>query len=138
LILDIISSSIFRFYNLIEQIFSNPNFEVFFPSGRNAMILKMQNNKNVYYFDRTIFHSNSAISEQTMELSSDGLMNNMFTTWIYDNIWTGEEEISLQSLMAFTKGQLISEWNFGVFKSPKKPTKFLTDFCPSFTGQKSA
>ena len=30
------------------------------------------------------------------------------------------------------KGQLISEWNFGVFKSPKKPTKFLTDFCPSF------
>ncbi len=29
-----------------------------------------------------------------------------------------------------TKGQLISEWNFGVFKSPKKPTKFLTDFCP--------
>ena len=22
------------------------------------------------------------------------------------------------------KGQLISEWNFGVFKSPKKPTKF--------------
>ena len=35
------------------------------------------------------------------------------------------------------KGQLISEWNFGVFKSPKKPTKFLTDFCPSFIGQKS-
>ena len=30
------------------------------------------------------------------------------------------------------KGQLISEWNFGVFKSPKKSTKFLTDFCPSF------
>ena len=22
------------------------------------------------------------------------------------------------------KGQLISEWHFGVFKSPKKPTKF--------------
>ena len=35
------------------------------------------------------------------------------------------------------KGQLISEWNFGVFKSPKKPSKFLTDFCPSFIGQKS-
>ena len=30
------------------------------------------------------------------------------------------------------KGQLISESNFGVFKSPKKLTKFLTDFCPSF------
>ena len=28
------------------------------------------------------------------------------------------------------KGQLISEWIFGVFKSPKKPTKFLTNFCP--------
>ena len=28
------------------------------------------------------------------------------------------------------KGQLISEWNFGVFKSPKKPTKFETNFCP--------
>ena len=39
--------------------------------------------------------------------------------------------------VANTKGQLISEWNFGVFKSPKKPTKFLTDFCPSFIGQKS-
>ena len=33
-----------------------------------------------------------------------------------------------------TKGQLISERNFGVFKSPKNPTKFLTDFCPSFKG----
>ena len=29
-----------------------------------------------------------------------------------------------------TKGQLILEWSFGVFKSPKKPTKFLTDFLP--------
>ena len=35
------------------------------------------------------------------------------------------------------KSQLISEWNFGVFKSPKNPTKFLTDFFPSFIGQKS-
>ena len=30
-----------------------------------------------------------------------------------------------------TKGQLISERNFGGFKSPKKGTKFLKDFCPS-------
>ena len=30
------------------------------------------------------------------------------------------------------KGQLISEWNFCVFKSPKMATKFLTDFCLSF------
>ena len=36
-----------------------------------------------------------------------------------------------------TKGQLISEWSFGVFKSPKKPTKFLTDFCPMKLGHKS-
>ena len=35
------------------------------------------------------------------------------------------------------KGQSISKWNFGVIKSPKKPTKFLTDFLPSFIGQKS-
>ena len=28
-----------------------------------------------------------------------------------------------------SKSQLILEWNFGVFKSPKNPTKFLTDFC---------
>ena len=35
------------------------------------------------------------------------------------------------------KGQLILECNFGVFKSQKKPTKFFTDFCPSFIGQKS-
>ena len=27
--------------------------------------------------------------------------------------------------------KLISGWNFGVFKSHKKPTKFLTDFCPN-------
>ena len=31
-----------------------------------------------------------------------------------------------------TKGQLISKCLFGVFKSPKKPTKFYQDFCPSF------
>ena len=36
-----------------------------------------------------------------------------------------------------TKGQLISEWSFGVFKSPKKPTKFLSDFCPMKQGHKS-
>ena len=36
-----------------------------------------------------------------------------------------------------TKGQLISEWSFGVFKSPKKPTKFLSDFCPMKLGHKS-
>ena len=35
------------------------------------------------------------------------------------------------------KGQLISERNLCVFKSPKKPTKFLTDFCPMKIGQKS-
>ena len=28
------------------------------------------------------------------------------------------------------KGQLISEWNFSIFKSPKKPTKFFRDYCP--------
>ena len=39
--------------------------------------------------------------------------------------------------MLHTKGQLISEWIFSIFKSPKKPTKFLTDFCPGFIGQKS-
>ena len=31
----------------------------------------------------------------------------------------------------FTKGQLISKRNFVVFKSPKKRTQFLKDFCPS-------
>ena len=40
-------------------------------------------------------------------------------------------------LFGLLKGQLISVWIFGVFKSPQKPTKFLTDFCPSFIGQKS-
>ena len=28
------------------------------------------------------------------------------------------------------KGQLISKCLFGVFKSPKKTTKFIKDFCP--------
>ena len=45
----------------------------------------------------------------------------------------------LKDSLAYTKakGYLISEWNFGVFKSPKKPTKFITDLSPSFIGQKS-
>ena len=30
-----------------------------------------------------------------------------------------------------SKSQLLSERNFGVFKSPKKQTKLLKDFCPS-------
>ena len=30
-----------------------------------------------------------------------------------------------------TKGRLILKCPFGVFKSPKKPTKFFQDFCPS-------
>ena len=35
------------------------------------------------------------------------------------------------------KGQLISEWNFGVFKSPKKPTKFYKNLI-SFLGDLKA
>ena len=37
----------------------------------------------------------------------------------------------------YPKGQLISELIFCVFKSPQKPTKFLTDFCPSFIDNSS-
>ena len=40
--------------------------------------------------------------------------------------------------LKFTKVQLISEWIFGVFKSPKKPTNFLQiSALNSFIGQKS-
>ena len=37
------------------------------------------------------------------------------------------EIISEESLLFsfYNKGQLISKWSFGDFKSPKKPTKFL-------------
>ena len=35
-----------------------------------------------------------------------------------------------RSLRGKPKGQLISEWIFGVFKSPKKPTKFFDRFLP--------
>ena len=40
---------------------------------------------------------------------------------------------SLYQRKPATKGQLISEWNFGVCKSIKKTetTKFFKDFCPS-------
>ena len=33
-----------------------------------------------------------------------------------------------------SKGQLITEWYFGAFKSPKKQTKFQTYFCPMKLG----
>ena len=39
--------------------------------------------------------------------------------------------IYIRTVKLLAKGQIISELNFGVFKSPKKPTKFLIDFCPS-------
>ena len=42
-----------------------------------------------------------------------------------------------RNLSTNATGQLISECNLGVFKSPKKPTKFYTDFCPMKLGQKS-
>ena len=54
-----------------------------------------------------------------------------------DRKYYGKKNHQFMPTFKSTKGQLISEWNFGVFKSPKKPTKFLTDFCPSFMGQKS-
>ena len=34
----------------------------------------------------------------------------------------------LHTTNSCSKGQLISEGNFGIFKSPKEQTKFLTDF----------
>ena len=40
--------------------------------------------------------------------------------WFYKKL-----KIRKSPVPVFTKGQLISEWNFGVFKSPQKPTKFL-------------
>ena len=43
----------------------------------------------------------------------------------------------LVNKVIFAKGQLISEWIFGVSKSPKNPTKFLTDFFPMKVGQES-
>ena len=51
--------------------------------------------------------------------------------------WKSKSEIKFEFLIASQprwscKGQLHSESNVGVFKSPKKLTKFLTDFCPSF------
>ena len=59
--------------------------------------------------------------------------------FVFDFYWPLEETFKevqdFNSKISF-KGQLISKWNCGVFKSPKKPTKFLTDFCPSFIGQK--
>ena len=33
--------------------------------------------------------------------------------------------------LSLGKSQLISEWNFSVFKSPRKATKFWTDFYPT-------
>ena len=43
--------------------------------------------------------------------------------------WTAERVNS--------KGQVILECNFGVFKSPKKPTKFWAGLCPMKLRQKS-
>ena len=37
--------------------------------------------------------------------------------------------LEIDAVVSF-KGQLISELIFGAFKSPKKPTKLLTYFCP--------
>ena len=51
-------------------------------------------------------------------------------------IWVQPEDVSIKCL-EISKGQLISEWNFGEFKSSKKWTFFLRDFCPSLIGQKS-
>ena len=39
-------------------------------------------------------------------------------------VFLGSEIVSNDVPHCLAKGQLISEWNFGVFKSPKKPTKF--------------
>ena len=65
--------------------------------------VKFYYNKSFYktirpkYSDSTIFFSNSAIYEQMMEIGSKWANEQH----VFDNIWTGEEEISLQSLMHY-------------------------------------
>ena len=44
--------------------------------------------------------------------------------WIYDAWW-------LITIWLPSKGQLISEGDYGVYKSPKNKQNFLKDFCPS-------
>ena len=61
----------------------------------------------------------------------------LMTTLLHNFLKTSSEVFSTHCVIFYTKVQLISEWNFGVFKSPKKATKYLTDFCPSFIGKKS-
>ena len=68
-------------------------------------------------------------------------------TKIYASYWLLLEVRSFEAIFKIfcradfevveAKGQIISEWNFGVFKSPKKSTQFKTDFCPMKVGQKS-
>ena len=43
---------------------------------------------------------------------------------------TIEQIIPIQVNILIDKGQLISKCPFGVFKSPKKPTKFFLGFLP--------
>ena len=54
-----------------------------------------------------------------------------------DLFWNETEIFRTDFYKTFLKGQLISEWNFGFFKSPKKPTKYLPDYCLMKLGQKS-
>ena len=41
-----------------------------------------------------------------------------------------EESLLFSFYNIFIKGQLISKWPFGAFKSPKKPTNFFKEFLP--------
>ena len=63
-----------------------------------------------------------------------GVGNCIASTYFVDFVklwheWDKKASIH-QTSMQYTKGQLISKCPFGVFKSPKKPTKFFPGFLP--------
>ena len=86
---------------------------MFVDKKNSKRFVKFYYNKSFYktirpkYSDSTIFFSNSAIYEQMMEIGSKWANEQH----VFDNIWTGEEEISLQSLM-----HTVAIWTFTFHK----------------------
>ena len=75
----------------------------------------------------------AAITKQRLVISK--IFQKLMSPW--DKVDPEKNKRNIDFRLRATKGQLISEWSFGVFKSPKKPTKFLSDFCPMKLGHKS-
>ena len=68
--------------------------------------------------------------DSNLENEKENTANGKISAYDHNMERYNEDECPVFEQIEVPKGQLISKCSFGIFNSPKKPTKFLSGFLP--------